>query len=135
MATKKVTTLNIDDDILSHSKKNPDIKSLSDWICKAYREEFLNIAAEEEAIKNLELELSNRRMRLESLKEKEEALGIPDRLFEWFKQEGLARAERVNDLNALLRWFNNSYGQDLNIKQFRAYLDRAKQEKNKGDLN
>jgi hypothetical protein len=128
MGIKKVTTLNIDVDILADSKGNPDIKSLSNWINNAYRAAFMNIEAEEKAILDLEHELVVRKDKLLLLKVDKDKLGIPERLFEWIKVEGRDRLARGATVKGVMSYFNNTYNQDLNSKQFKHYLELARQQ-------
>lgn len=119
-------TFNLSEDVFEHRKKNPVINSFGDWIDKKYREEFMNLETEKEKLRLMReaLVLQENLVSELSGKEPEESL-IGESAMKWLKEEGLDRIEKFS-IEGVLKYFNNEFGLDLTLRQFRIYVEEAK---------
>ena len=121
----KVTSVFIKKSILEHAKRNPVIKNLSEWINEKYMEQFMRLDFEEKKLEELKLQQQYVEQRIEMIKGLSEQKIVNSISFKWIKTEGLSRAEDFS-IESVLRFFNNEFGYDLNKKQFRHLLEKAK---------
>jgi len=120
------TSIKIDTEILAHSKINPNIKNLSDWINEIYFDKFMSVELEERKIKELEVELIKRKSNVDQMKSNLKINELPEHIINWIRQIALPRVKQGRDKTALLRLINHDYGLGINMRQFNYYLDLYK---------
>ena len=127
---KKITTISIEEIIIDHSRKNPQIKSLSDYINEKYKDEFLCLDKERQLLQSQLIDVENTKKRIREIKIIEESSMLSKDAFAWIRDTGVKRSQEPSfKLESILKFFNNEFGLDCTIKQFRIYIERAKNEK------
>ncbi len=124
---RTVTSVFLDMDIIEHIKLNTKIKNLSEWVNGRYPKEFMNIEEEIKKLDNLVEETNKCQERIKKLKEFEEGADLPEEQGEWIRKEGVKRSENYSE-EGVLKFFNRTFNQNINLRQFKIFLKRAKEE-------
>lgn len=122
---KKATSVLLPQDIADHIKENPYIRNLSEWVISRYTKEFMEL---EEETKKLDYHLKEAekcKERIRNLKEGKISKAISEKAFIWIKEEGVKRAEKAT-VEGVLKFFNNHFKENLNLRQFKILLEEAK---------
>lgn len=125
---KERKDLYIDTEVFKHAKKNPMIKSLSDWINKKYAEDFMQKEKLEEFIHITMCTTDKAKKQLETINSQISQQKLPQEI----KVELPVLKKKIRegyDKIAILRRLNNDYGVDWSHEQFSKILDDVEEVK------